>query len=72
MSASVGNLLQESKLVEDAGEYVREYLEKQIHPDAPEDFRVMVACVLMDGFESGAAWADAVSGRDKKLVLTPN
>ena len=71
--ASAADLLQDHKLVDDCSEYISHYLEKQVHPDAPEDFKVMVGVILLEGFEAGAAWADSVAGRSEKtLILTPN
>lgn len=62
---------EEAKLIEDMSAYVTDYLEKQVHPEAPEDFKAMVATMLIDGFEAGAAWADNVGGRaEKNIILT--
>jgi hypothetical protein len=67
--ASQADLLQEQKLVDDAAAFVEHYIETCVHEKAPDDFKGMVATVLMDGFEAGAAWADASAGRTEKSII---
>ena len=65
-------IMDDNKLVDDMSEAIAHYIETRLHPEAPADFKAMVAEVLTDGIEMGAAWADMTSGRDRNLILTPH
>ena len=68
--ASIANLHNEEKLVEDTAEYIKNIIDTRFDPDMPQEWKEALAEYGLDMFEAGAAWSDATSHRDTKAIIT--
>lgn len=70
MATSAAAFYGDEKLVEDAAEFIKHFLETRFE-GLPDDWQVLLAEVCLEMFEAGAAWADSTSGRnDIPKILT--
>jgi hypothetical protein len=68
--ASLSNLYQEDKLVEDASAFIMGVIETRFDPDMPPEWKEALAEYGLDMFEAGAAFAENSSRKNQKEIIT--